>query len=132
MPEGEPDYTVDLATRPEQALYYRLNGDDNPLHADPAIAARAGFPRPILHGLCTFGVVTHGVLATLCAYDADRLRELHLRFTSPVFPGEVIRVEIWANGAFRAGVPARDVIVVNNGRAVVAPAIVRPQASASP
>jgi acyl dehydratase len=120
-PEGNPDYTIDLATRPEQALYYRLNGDDNPLHADPSVAARAGFARPILHGLCTLGVVSHAVLAILCGSDADRLRELHLRFTSPVFPGEVIRVEMWANGAFRARVTARDIVAINNGMAVVAP-----------
>ena len=62
VPEGEPDLVVDLPTRPEQALLYRLNGDDNPLHADPAVAARAGFPRPILHGLCTLGVVAHALL----------------------------------------------------------------------
>ena len=62
-PEGEPDFTLDLPTRPEQALYYRLNGDDNPLHADPEAAAKAGFPRPILHGLCTMGVVVHASAA---------------------------------------------------------------------
>lgn len=121
VPKGPPEISLDLPTRPEQALYYRLNGDDNPLHADPAVAARAGFPRPILHGLCTLGVVCHALLATLAGYDAARLRALDLRFSAPVFPGETIRTEIWRSGAFQARVPGRDALVVSNGRAVIAP-----------
>ncbi|MGH7159170.1 MAG: MaoC/PaaZ C-terminal domain-containing protein [Acetobacteraceae bacterium] len=121
VPTGPPEISFDLPTRPEQALYYRLNGDDNPLHADPAVAARAGFPRPILHGLCTLGVVCHALLATLAGYDAARLRALDLRFSAPVFPGETIRTEIWRSGAFQARLPGRDVRVVSNGRAVIAP-----------
>lgn len=116
-PEGVADRIIDLPTRPEQALYYRLNGDDNPLHSDPSVAAKAGFPRPILHGLCTLGVVTHAVLRGLCGYDPARLRALSLRFSAPVFPGETIRTEIWASGGFRARVLERDIIVVNNGLA---------------
>ena len=119
-PEGEPDLVVDLPTRPEQALYYRLNGDDNPLHADPAFAARAGFPRPILHGLCTMGVVVHALVRALCDYDPAALRSVGLRFSAPVFPGETIRTEIWRDGGFRARVVERDSIVVSNGRAVTA------------
>jgi acyl dehydratase len=119
-PEGAPDHIVDLPTRPEQALLYRLNGDDNPLHADPAVAARAGFPRPILHGLCTLGVVTHALLRSLCDYDPTRLRSLDLRFSAPVFPGETIRTEIWRDGGFRARVLERDLVVVNNGLVRVA------------
>lgn len=118
MPDGPPDWTMDLPTRPEQALLYRLNGDDNPLHADPAFAARAGFPRPILHGLCTLGVIGHALLATLGGYDPARFQEMHLRFTAPVFPGETIRTEGWHDGSFRARVVERDAVVVNNGRAV--------------
>ncbi len=118
VPDGPPDWTMDLLTRPEQALLYRLNGDDNPLHADPALAARAGYPQPILHGLCTLGVVGHALLATLGGYDPARFQEMHLRFTAPVFPGETIRTEGWHGGAFRARVVERDVVVVNNGRAV--------------
>jgi acyl dehydratase len=117
LPGSPPDLVVDLATRPEQALLYRLNGDDNPLHADPAVAAAAGFPRPILHGLCTLGVVTHALLRGLAGYRAASLRRLELRFSAPVFPGETIRTEIWRNGAFRARVVERDRIVVNNGLA---------------
>ncbi len=116
-PKGEPDLVIDLATRPEQALYYRLNGDDNPLHADPAIAAVAGFPRPILHGLCTFGIVCHSLLRALAEYDPARLRDMSLRFSSPVFPGETIRTEIWRDGGFQARVVERDQLVVTNGLA---------------
>jgi acyl dehydratase len=119
MPETPPDITIDLPTRPEQALYYRLNGDHNPLHADPAVAAKAGFPRPILHGLCTLGVVTHALLRALCDYRADALHALVLRFSAPVYPGETIRTEIWRRGAFRARVVERDAIVVNNGSATL-------------
>lgn len=118
VPDGPPDWTIDLPTRPEQALLYRLNGDDNPLHADPAVAARAGYPRPILHGLCTLGVVGHALLAKLGGYDPVRFQEMYLRFTAPVFPGETIRTEGWHDGAFRARVVERDVVVVSNGRAV--------------
>ncbi len=119
MPDGDPDLSIDLATRPEQALLYRLNGDDNPLHADPAVAAKAGFPRPILHGLCTLGVVTHALLRGLASYDAERFRSLDLRFSAPVYPGETIRTEMWRSGAFRARVVERDIVVVNNGRIVL-------------
>lgn len=120
LPETEPDIITNLPTRPEQALYYRLNGDDNPLHADPKVAEKAGFPRPILHGLCTLGVVCHALVRALLDYDATRLRALELRFSAPVFPGETIRTEIWRTGAFRARVLERDAIVVTNGRAVIA------------
>jgi len=120
IPESAPDIVVDLPTRPEQALYYRLNGDDNPLHADPDVAERAGFPRPILHGLCTLGVVAHALLREVGNYDAASMKSLALRFSSPVYPGETIRTEIWKGGAFRARVVERDVVVVNNGAAVFA------------
>ncbi|MBU2089485.1 MAG: MaoC family dehydratase N-terminal domain-containing protein [Alphaproteobacteria bacterium] len=118
-PETAPDLVVDLPTRPEQALYYRLNGDDNPLHANPAVAIKAGFPRPILHGLCTLGVVTHALVRALAGYDSSALKSLDLRFSSPVFPGETIRTEIWRDGAFRARVLERDVVVVTNGHAKI-------------
>ena len=121
IPERAPDEVVQLATRAEQALIYRLNGDLNPLHSDPAVAAKAGFPRPILHGLCTFGVVCHALVKALCGYDPARLKSMDVRFSAPVFPGETIVTEIWrAEGAFRGRVAERDVVVVNNGRAVVA------------
>jgi acyl dehydratase len=117
-PERAPDVTLDMPTRPEQALVYRLNSDLNPLHIDPKVAAAAGFPQPILHGLCTFGTVCHALLRTLCGYDPARFGGMDLRFSSPVFPGETIRTEIWneAGGAsFRARVVERDKVVVSNG-----------------
>ncbi len=119
IPERAPDEVVTLATRQEQAVYYRLNGDNNPLHIEPAVAAKAGFPRPILHGLCTYGVVCHALVKVLGGYDPTRMKAMDGRFSSPVFPGETIVTEIWkAEGAFRAKVAERDIVVLNNGKAV--------------
>ncbi len=123
IPERAPDQVCDLATRPETALIYRLSGDPNPLHVDPAVAKAAGFPRPILHGLATFGVAGHAILKTLCGYDPTRFKALAGRFSAPVFPGETIRTEMWRDGAvvsFRARVVERDVIALNNGHAEIA------------
>ncbi|HBN8522189.1 MaoC/PaaZ C-terminal domain-containing protein [Pseudomonas aeruginosa] len=120
VPDSSPDFIVDLPTRPEQALYYRMNGDGNPLHADPTVAAAAGFSRPILHGLCTFGIACHALLKGLADYDADQLRSMALRFSSPVLPGETIRTEIWRDGSFQARVLERDALVVSNGLATFA------------
>jgi acyl dehydratase len=109
---------MDLPTRPETALLYRLNGDHNPLHSDPAVAAKAGFPRPILHGLATFGVVGRALLRAVCGGDPARFGRMECRFSAPVFPGETIRTEIWpqaGGAAFRARVVERDVVVVSNG-----------------
>jgi len=121
LPDGRaPDYVCDLPTLPQQALIYRLNGDANPLHADPDVARDAGFPRPILHGLCTFGVAGHAVLKTLCGYDPARLKRFDVRFSAPVYPGETIRTEMWMDGtvvSFRARVVERDVVVLSNGYA---------------
>lgn len=117
-PDRAPDVVVDLPTRPEQAIVYRLNGDHNPLHIDPEVAAKAGFRQPILHGLCTFGVVCHALMKALCGYDHARFGRMDLRFSSPVFPGETIRTEIWhedGGAAFRARVVERDKVVVSNG-----------------
>jgi acyl dehydratase len=123
-PERMPDLVVDLTTQASQALIYRLNGDTNPLHADPAVATKAGFPRPILHGLATYGVVGHALLKGLCGYRPERLKAIDCRFTAPVFPGETIRTEIWREGdghaAFRARVTERDIVVLANGRAEIA------------
>jgi acyl dehydratase len=122
LPERAPDLTCDLATRPEQALIYRLTADPNPLHVDPAVAKAAGFPRPILHGLATFGVAGHALLKSVCGYDPARLKSIAGRFSAPVFPGETIRTEIWRDGgivSFRARVVERDAVAINNGRAEV-------------
>jgi acyl dehydratase len=114
-PEGPPDIVSDLTTGREQALLYRLNGDLNPLHSDPAVAVRSGFERPILHGLCTMGVIVHALLRARLAYRTERLRSVSLKFTAPVMPGETIRTEIWKDGAFRARVVERDIVVADQG-----------------
>jgi acyl dehydratase len=108
----------DLATIPQAALLYRLNGDYNPLHADPEVARAAGYDRPILHGLCTFGVASHAILRSCCGYDPDRIRSTSVRFTAPVFPGETIRTEMWNNDgglSFRSRVLERDTMVLGSG-----------------
>ncbi|HWP25939.1 MAG TPA: MaoC/PaaZ C-terminal domain-containing protein [Xanthobacteraceae bacterium] len=122
IPERNPDIVCDLPTRPEMALIYRLSGDRNPLHVDPEVAKAAGFARPILHGLATFGVAGHAVLKSVCGYDPARLVSFGGRFSAPVFPGETIRTEIWRDGAvvsFRALAKERNAVVMNNGRAEV-------------
>ena len=119
LPERAPDLTHVVETRPDQALLYRLNGDRNPLHADPELARRVGFPAPILHGLCTYGTTCRAVLQAICGYDHTRITGFDVRFSSPVYPGESIAVDLWQDGAilsFRCRVPARDVLVINNGR----------------
>lgn len=123
VPESPPQQVCDLPTLPQAALIYRLSGDYNPLHADPAYAAKAGFKMPILHGRATFSVVGHALVKTVCDYDPLRLKSMEGRFSSPVYPGETIRTEMWVDGkvvSFRATVPARGVTVLNNGRAEIA------------
>jgi acyl dehydratase len=122
LPTRTPDGVCDRATRPEMALIYRLSGDVNALHADPEFAKAAGFPRPILHGLATFGVAGHALLKAVCGYDPARLTAISGRFSAPIFPGETIRTEFWRDGSvvsFRARVVERDAIVIDNGRAQV-------------
>ncbi|MCL3998700.1 MaoC/PaaZ C-terminal domain-containing protein [Streptomyces lavenduligriseus] len=94
-PAGEPDRTVERAVREDQALLYRLSGDWNPLHADPDFAKRAGFDRPILHGLCTYGMTLKAVVDTLLDGDVTRVRGYRARFAGVVFPGETLRVRMW-------------------------------------
>lgn len=94
-PEGEPDKTVERPVREEQALLYRLSGDWNPLHADPEFAELAGFDRPILHGLCTYGMTLKAVVDTLLGGDVSRVRSYSTRFTGIVFPGETLRIRMW-------------------------------------
>jgi len=119
-PERTPDLTVELPTHPQLALIYRLSGDFNPLHIDPAIARKAGYDRPILHGLASYGIAGHALMRALCGYDASRFRAIDARFSAPVFPGETIATDIWretpGQAAFRCRVAARDAIVIANGR----------------
>ena len=122
IPETAPHEVCDLPTLPQAALIYRLSGDYNPLHADPAYARKAGFKMPILHGRCTFSVAGHAILRSCCGYHPQRLKSMEGRFSSPVYPGETVRTEMWIDGsvvAFRATVPARGVTVINNGRAEI-------------
>jgi acyl dehydratase len=95
LPDRAPDFKVTQQTRPEQALLYRLSGDRNPLHADPAFAARGGFSRPILHGLCTYGITGRVLLHELCGSDPAKFASMSGRFSSPVLPGESLVVSIW-------------------------------------
>ena len=110
VPETPPAITCDLPTRPESALLYRLSADLNPLHADPQVAGAAGFQRPILHGLATYGVACHAILKSCCDYRPERLRALSARFRTEIWPGR-------SRAAFRARVVERDVIVLDHGRA---------------
>jgi acyl dehydratase len=122
IPERAPDLSLDFDTRPDQALLYRLSGDRNPLHSDPAFAKMAGFPRPILHGLCTYGITCRAVLQGFADYQPERIKSHAARFSSPVFPGETITVDLWKDGdvvSFEARVKARGVTVIKNGRTVL-------------
>jgi acyl dehydratase len=123
-PDTPPDRVCELKTRPETALIYRLSGDHNPVHVDPAVARAAGFERPILHGLCSFGVSGVALLKTLCGWDPARLHEIGCRFSAPVYPGETLRVEMWHLGggrhAFRTRAVERDVVVLSHGSARIA------------
>jgi acyl dehydratase len=122
LPARAPDGVCDLPTRPEMALIYRLSGDTNALHVDPEFAKAAGYPRPVLHGLATFGVAGHALLKAVCGYEPARLTAMAGRFSAPVFPGETIRTEFWRDGSvvsFRVRVKERDVIAIDRGYAEV-------------
>ena len=122
IPQRAPDFACDLPTLAQAALIYRLSGDYNALHVDPGYARNAGFKMPILHGRCTFSVAGHALLKTCCGYDPARLKSMEGRFSSPVYPGETIRTEMWVDGpivSFRSSVPARNVTVLDNGRAEI-------------
>lgn len=118
-PDGPADSIIDMPTHPQLALIYRLSGDENPLHSDPATAAKAGFDRPILHGLASFGIAGNALVAACCDHDPDRYIAIGGRFSAPVFPGETISVEIWHEAAGRAAylarISERDVNVISNG-----------------
>ncbi len=121
-PTRPPDLSVDLETRADQALLYRLNGDRNPLHSDPEFARKVGFQIPILHGLCTFGITCHAILKAALDYDSDAVLSHQVRFSAPVLPGDVVTVDIWRDGnqlSFEARVKARNVTVIKNGLTVL-------------
>jgi acyl dehydratase len=122
LPQRSPDVSLTLETRPDQALLYRLNGDRNPLHADPELARRVGFTAPILHGLCTYGIACRAVLLAT-RYDHTRIAGFDGRFSAPVYPGESIATDIWVDGrtvSFRCRIPEREsVVVIGNGRCML-------------
>lgn len=118
-PGREPDLSCDIGTFESQALLYRLTGDRNPLHADPAQAAVVGFDRPILHGLCTLGVACNAVLKTICNYDYTLIKGFDARFSAPVLPGDTITTDMWQDGnivSFRCSVKERECVVLRNGK----------------
>jgi 3-hydroxyacyl-CoA dehydrogenase/3a,7a,12a-trihydroxy-5b-cholest-24-enoyl-CoA hydratase len=123
-PSRAPDASIAHPTLPHQAILYRLSGDYNPLHIDPQMAAIAGFDRPILHGLCTFGNMGRAVVEAMCDNDPRRFRSIKVRFAAPVFPGETIVTDMWKESKtdviVRARVKERDVEVVKNARVTIA------------
>ena len=122
IPDRKPDIISELDTTPDQALLYRLSGDRNPLHSDLDVAEAAGFPRPILHGLCSYGTACRSIIKDVCKYDSSLIKQFDVRFSSPVFPGEKISTEIWIDGSdisFRSWVKERNVMVINNGKCVL-------------
>jgi acyl dehydratase len=122
IPGRKADLSVDIETREDQALLYRLNGDRNPLHSDPESARRSGFPRPILHGLCTYGITCRAVLQAITGFDPDQILSHQARFSAPVFPGDTITVDLWKDGSvisFEARVKERGATVIKNGKTVL-------------
>lgn len=121
VPDRPSDLSVTLPTRADQALIYRLSGDYNPLHIDPQIASEAGFPTPVLHGLCTYGMAGRALIAGLGLTKAADLSAMSCRFSAPVFPGDSIVTEIWkleeGSAAFRARTLERNAIILSHGRA---------------
>ncbi|NOX69849.1 MAG: 3-alpha,7-alpha,12-alpha-trihydroxy-5-beta-cholest-24-enoyl-CoA hydratase [Gammaproteobacteria bacterium] len=119
LPKRSPDLVCDLLTRSDQALLFRLCGDRNPLHADPQLATRLGFDAPILHGRSTCGVACRAILKTICDYDFTLISGFNVRFSAPVYPGDLITTEMWQDGnvvSFRCLVKSRNAVVINNGK----------------
>jgi acyl dehydratase len=121
-PTRDPDQIVEFVTREDQALLYRLTGDRNALHADPGVARNAGFERPILHGLCTYGITCRAVLQYCADFRPERIVSHNARFSSPIFPGETIVVHLWQDNdiiSFEAVSKERDIAVITNGRSIL-------------
>jgi acyl dehydratase len=117
-PERAPDHEVTYETRLDQALTYRLSGDRNPLHSDPEFAKMAGFEKPILHGLCTYGFTGRALLHSLCGSDPAKFKSMDGRFSKPVYPGDTLTVKMWVDGneaLFRTETQNGDV-VIDQGR----------------
>ncbi len=126
LPHGLPARTADLviecATRPDQAFLFALSGDRNPLHRDPGLARSLGFPRPILQGLCLYGIACRAIVTGVCDFAPERISAFEARFCAPVFPGETIITEIWVDGptvSFRSRAGKRDLVVLDHGRCII-------------
>jgi acyl dehydratase len=118
IPDSKPDHVVTYSTREDQALTYRLSGDRNPLHSDPSFAKLAGFEKPILHGLCSYGFTGRALLHALCDSDPSRFKAMEARFSKPVYPGDTLTVSMWVDGGsalFRTETQ-RGEVVIDNGR----------------
>ncbi|MFF5179694.1 MaoC/PaaZ C-terminal domain-containing protein [Micromonospora sp. NPDC000316] len=122
-PTGPPDHEIRYPVPADQALLYRLSGDRNPLHSDPTVAARAGLPRPLLHGLCTYGYAGRALLHTVAGSDPARLRRVDARFTAPVYPGDTLTIRVWRHrhGAAFQVVDGAGRVVLDRGVARVRP-----------
>jgi acyl dehydratase len=120
FPSRAPDSACETKTLPQAALIYRLSGDYNPFHVDPQMAKQGGFDRPILHGRCTFGIAGRAIVQAFCDCDGQNLPKMEARFSSPVFPGETIRTEMWRERQgvlFRSYASEREVLVLDQGYA---------------
>lgn len=123
IPERKPDDTFEASILKDQAFVYALSGDRNPLHRDPKIAKAAGFPAPIIHGLCTYGTTCRAIITNMLNYDAAQITGYDVRFSSPVYPGETVLLDVWKDGnviSFRARLKERDVVAINNGKCTLA------------
>jgi acyl dehydratase len=122
LPGRAPDATASFPTVNQTALVYRIHGGDNLIHVDPDVARKAGYERPILQGLCMFGIATHAAIGQFAGGNPHRIRSLRVRFSAPAYPGETIRTELWRDGnvvSFRSFAAERNVMALNNGRAEV-------------
>jgi acyl dehydratase len=122
IPDRKPDAVCEMPGRDDQALIYALCGDRNPLHRDPEFAKKAGFDKPIIHGLCSYGIACHAVLKTMLDYDHEAITGFDVRFSSPAYPGETQVVEMWQDDkviSFRTTIKERGVVVINNGKCTI-------------
>lgn len=117
-PDRAPDFELSIPTLPQQALLYRLCGDRNPLHSDPEFASAAGFPKPILHGLCTYGIGAKALVDQFLDGDVSRVGSYGARFSGVLYPGETLKASVWKDGGTLLAVltaPTRDDAVVLSG-----------------